>query len=133
MMQGRPVRVEAVDQGFVPAAPPGRVFRVLRDPAGYPSWWPGVRAAGAGRLVMPGVGSVGFSVLRERPDVAVELRLAGRGFEAEVEWYLEPLEEGTMVSCITRIGARRRWPGRRVLAYRSGIRRAMVSLRGSPA
>jgi len=124
--------VRTWDQGFVGAAPE-RVFEVLRDPAGYPAWWPGARRLGDGRLRLPGMPPATVAVDRVRPGVGLFVRLSRAagpgGREGHLEWYLEPFEEGTMVNGITDLGAGRRWPSRRVLRVRSGVRSAMVALK----
>ncbi|HEX9376333.1 MAG TPA: hypothetical protein VGB19_08855 [Actinomycetota bacterium] len=127
---GGPEPVRTWDQGFVGASP-GRVFEVLREPEGYPAWWPGVRRLGDGRLRLPGMRPATVTVDRVRPGVGLFVRLSGGpgGLEGHLEWYLEPFEEGTMVNGITDLGAGRRWPPRRVLRIRSGLRSAMVALK----
>jgi hypothetical protein len=42
---------------------------------------------------------------------------------------MEAFEEGTTVSCIADLRARRPWPPRRVLRMRAGFRSALVVLR----
>jgi hypothetical protein len=109
-----------------------RVFEVLRDPAGYPAWWPGARALGDGQISLPGLPPVRLEPYGVRPGTGVFLRVSGGRGEAlggHLEWYVEAFEEGTTVSCIADLRARRPWPPRRVLRMRAGFRSAMVVLR----
>ena len=126
-----PFPVRSVDHGFVRAGPDG-VLEVLRDPAGYPAWWPGARTLGDGRIALPGLPPVRLEPYGVRPGTGVFLRVSGERGDAlggHLEWYLEEFEEGTTVSCIADLRARRPWPPRRVLRMRAGIRSAMVVLR----
>ncbi len=123
--------VRSLDHGFV-RAEPERVFEVLRDPAGYPAWWPGAKALGDGRITLPGLPPVRLEPDGVRPGVGLFLRISGGGGDAlrgHLEWYVEAFEEGTTVTCIADLQARRRWPPRRVLRMRAGFRSAMVVLR----
>ena len=129
---GGSVPVRALDHGFV-RAKPGRVFEVLRDPAGYPAWWPGARALADGRVRLPGFPPVRLEAFGVRPGTGVNLRVSdGRraALGGHLEWYLEAFEEGTVVSCIADLEARRPWSPRRVLRMRAGVRSAMVALKG---
>ena len=108
------------------AAPIG-VFEVLRDPSGYPTWWPGARG-GDGTLVLPGLGGVRVAAEGIRVGVGLTVRLDGDRAEGHLEWYLEPFREGTVVNSITNLWARRRWSPRRSLRLRASIRDAMVAL-----
>jgi len=128
---GRTVPVRSLDHGFVRATPE-RVFEVLRDPAGYPAWWPGARALGDGRIAFPGLPPVRLEPEGVRPGTGLILRVSGARGDAlggHLEWYVEAFEEGTMVSCIADLRARRRWSSRRVLRMRAGFRSALVVLR----
>ena len=130
---GGPEPVSTVDQGFV-AASPGRVFEVLRDPAGYPAWWPGVWSAG-GRLRLPGLPPAAVATDGIRPGVGLFVRLdgrtrSGRRVAGHVEWYLEEFKEGTVVSGIANLDTGRPWSRRRVLRFRAGMRDGLVALRG---
>jgi len=127
--QGEPNRWAAVDMGFV-AAPRARIYDVLVAPQEYPRWWPGARAGTDGVVRMPGLGAVRVRTDRERPGVGVFVQLEGSGFRGDLEWYLEPFKEGTVVYGITNVESVRRWRERRILAVRSGIRSAMVALQG---
>jgi len=122
------VRVASVDTGFVAAAP-GRVFEVIADPAGYPTWWPGARAEGPSGLRLQAMGPVGFHVEGIRPGVELTVRLEGRGLGGRLQWYLEPFEEGTVVYGIVDLETERRWRHRRKLGVRTAVRRAMVALK----
>ena len=128
----RPVPVRLLDHGFV-AAKPERVFEVIRDPAGYASWWPGTRSLGDGRLRIPGLPAAALSADAVRPGTGLLVRISDprpRGVDGHLEWYLESFQEGTMVSCITDLRARRPWRPRRVLRLRGGVRSAMVAMKG---
>lgn len=113
------------DQGFVPTTP-DRVFRLLLAPAEWERWWPTARARG---------GSValgrGFFVVTEPHDVrpGVGLRLRVPRPEGELEWFLEPWEEGTIVNVFLDVHVGESARGRRrLLRLRAGIRRALVAL-----
>ena len=129
---GGSVPVRSLDHGFVRVTP-GRVFEVLRDPAGYPAWWPGARALGDGRLALPGIPPAWAQADGVRPGTGVFVRFRnGRGDAScgHLEWYLEAFEEGTVVSCIADLRVARAWRERRVLRMRAGFRSALVSLKG---
>ena len=130
---GGSVPVRSLDHGFV-RAKPERVFEVLRDPAGYPAWWPGARALGDGRLALPGIPPSRVTAHGVRPGTGLFVRFRDGLDDASggghLEWYLEAFEEGTVVSCIADLRAPRPWRPRRVLRMRSGIRSAMVALKG---
>ena len=128
----RSASVRALDHGFV-AAKREVVFEVLSDPAGYACWWPGTRSLGDGRLRIPGLRAVSVSADAIRPGTGLMVRVSDprpRGVDGHLEWYLESFREGTVVSCITDLRARRPWRSRRVLRVRSGVRAAMVALKG---
>jgi len=127
----RPFPVRSVDHGFVRTGP-GGVFEVLRDPVAYPAWWPAARALGDGRIALPGLPPVRLEPHRVRPGIGLLLRISGGRGDAlggHLEWHLEAYEEGTTVTCIADLRARRPWPPRRVLRMRAGFRSAMVALR----
>lgn len=123
----------AWDQGFV-AAPPGRVYPELADPARYPRWWPGVRAEradpGAVGLWIGGMGSVEVRAERHRPSTGLFLRLRGSS-AGTMEWFLEEFQDGTIVNSLLDVDL----PGgaaqaeRRLRRVRVAIRRAMVALK----
>jgi hypothetical protein len=120
------MRVAVVDQGFVPASPE-RAFEMLRLPDAYPGWWPGVRA-GRGGIDLPVLGEVSVSVERVRTGVGLLVGVTGRRASGHLEWYLEPFEEGTLVSCITDLEVRRAWSPRRVRRWRASVRSGLVAL-----
>ncbi|HEX9312656.1 MAG TPA: SRPBCC family protein [Actinomycetota bacterium] len=128
----RRATIRALDHGFV-AAKREMVFEVLRDPEGYAGWWPGARSLGDGRLRVPGLPAVVVSTERVRLGTGLVVRVSDRrpgGINGHLEWYLENFEEGTVVSCIADLRAPRPWRPRRVLRLRSGVRSAMVALKG---
>ena len=122
------MRVAAIDQGFVLAAP-GRVFELVCDPAGYPSWWPRVRTDGEGRLRFPELGSVAAAVDVVREGIELMVPVEGRRVRGHLQWYLEAFEEGTIVYGITDVQTTKRWSARRVLRHRTSMRRALVALK----
>lgn len=119
--------VAAHDQGYV-TAPPGAVYRLLRDPEAYPRWWPGAR--GSGGLDLGPVRGLGVRAGHLREDLGLVLELSGPA-TGTLEWHLEPFEDGTIVNAILNldlpVGARR--AERRLLGARAGIRRGMVGLK----
>jgi len=125
------VPVRSLDHGFVRATPE-RVFEVLREPAGYPAWWPGARALVDGRIALPGMPPVRLEPEVLRPGTGLRLGIAGGRGDAlagHLEWYVEAFEEGAVVSCIADLRSRRPWSRRRVLRMRAGFRSALVVLR----
>lgn len=130
-LHGGTVPVRSLDHGFVRAAPE-RVFEVLRDPAGYPAWWPEARALGDGRISLPGLPPVRLEPEGVRPGTGLRLRVSdarGDTLGGHLEWYMEAFVEGSVLSCIADLRARRPWSSRRVLRMRSGFRAALVELR----
>jgi uncharacterized protein YndB with AHSA1/START domain len=124
--------VEAVDQGFV-ATPPGPVFRVLTDVPSYPSWWPGTEVRsleGRFRVRLPGGPMVPAVTGGHREGVGLTIRL-DPPYSGTLEWYLEPFEEGTVVSSILHLdlpgGPRRSARGLRRL--RAGVHGGLLALR----
>ena len=129
--EGRTAPVRSLDHGFVRATPE-RVFEVLRDPAGYPAWWPGAKALGHGRMSLPGMPPVRLEPEGVRPGTGLRLRVSGARGDAlggHLEWFVEAFEEGSVVSCIADLRPRRPWSARRVLRMRAGFRSALVELR----
>jgi hypothetical protein len=127
-MAGTPVRVASVDKGFV-AASPGRVFEVLAGTEAYGNWWPGATGGSGLWLELPGIGKVRYQPDGVAPGVELTLRLEGRRLRGRLQWYLEPFKEGTVVYGIVDLETERGFRGRRRLAVRAGIRRAMVALK----
>ncbi|HEY7280030.1 MAG TPA: hypothetical protein VID47_00445 [Actinomycetota bacterium] len=108
---------------------------MLRDPAGYPAWWPGARSLGDGRIALPGMPPARLEPDGVRPGTGLFVRVSGGRGDAlggHLEWYVEAFEEGTDVTCIADLRTRRAWPPRRVLRMRAGFRSAMVVLREMP-
>ena len=126
------MRVAAIDQGFVLAAP-GRVFELVRDPAGYPSWWPRVRADGDDHLRFPELGSVAMTVDVVREGIELVLPVEGRRVRGHLQWYLEAFGEGTIVYGITDVQTTRRWSARRVLRHRASMRPSPGASWGAPS
>ena len=122
------MRVAAIDQGFVLAAP-DRVYELVRDPAAYPAWWPGVRADGEGRLRFPELGPVAVAVRVVRDGVELFVDVDGPRAQGHLQWYLEPFREGTIVYGITDVKTTRRWRPRRVLRHRASMRRALLTMK----
>jgi uncharacterized protein YndB with AHSA1/START domain len=121
--------LHAHDQGFV-SAPPERVYEVLADLGAYPRWWPGASAAdGEVRVRLRGRPSPA-SAERPRPGLGLYLRL-GPPTPGTLEWYLEPFEEGTVVSCLLDLelpgGSRKARSSLR--KARSEVRRGLVGLK----
>jgi uncharacterized protein YndB with AHSA1/START domain len=118
-------RLRSHDQGFV-GVPPDGVFRVLADPATYPTWWPGARANGSGVSLPIRRGTRRFSVDRQREGIGLYLVSEG----GSLEWYLEPFDDGTIVNVFLDFeGAGR--SARRLLRMRGAIRAALVGLKGT--
>jgi hypothetical protein len=123
---------QAWDQGVV-WAEPSHVYRALSDPAGYGAWWPGARASlddGRVTLRIPGLPGLRVVTERLREGVGLFLRLEG-DLSGNMEWYLEPFEEGTIVSCLVELeipGGPRR-SGRALRRLRAAVRRGMVGLK----
>ena len=116
------VGLRSHDQGFV-GAPPGDVYRLLADPASYPGWWPRARLEGAS-LVLP-LGSAG-AVAPERHRDDIGLHLVGPG--AQLEWYLEPFDDGSIVNAFLEVPGSGRRAARRLLRMRGAIRTGLVGL-----
>lgn len=123
---------QAWDQGVV-WADPSLVYRALSDPAGYAAWWPGARTfLDDGRVTLRLEGVPGLRVAPERPRDGVGLFLRVDGdYSGTIEWYLEPFEEGTIVSCLVELDI----PGgpgrsqRRLRGLRAAVRRGLVGLK----
>jgi hypothetical protein len=124
-------RVSVVDQGYVPISP-ASAYAYLEDLESYGSWWPGTRMVQGDdgvALGLEGFDPVRVRTERHRPGVGVVLRFGGPAYAGSLEWYLEPFREGTIVNAIVEVEPRRRWRRRRVMRYRTGIRRGLVGLR----
>ena len=122
------MRLRSQDQGFV-QVPPDQVYEALRDLAGYQRWWPGVGTWSGGRLSLRLDGRPWEAAPdRERPGVGMFLNL--RSPADTLEWYLEPFEEGTVVSCFLELdlpgGSRR--AGRHLRRIRAAVRSGLVGL-----
>jgi hypothetical protein len=124
--------LSSVDQGFI-AAPPAAVYGVLADVPSYPVWWPGAEVRSRGedlRLRLPGGSLVPALAEGHREGVGLTLRLDPPS-SGTLEWYLEPFEEGTVVSSILHLDlpGGPRGSARRLRRLRVGIHRGMVALR----
>lgn len=122
------MRTRAHDQGFV-AAPPGAVYRSVADTGSYGSWWgeAGAGADGKLRLRLEPRRVTEASAERHRDGIGLFLRL-GAPYEGTLEWYLEPLEDGTMVNVFLDVNLSRN-AARRLRRVRASIRRALVGLK----
>jgi hypothetical protein len=116
--------VRTHDRGFV-AASPALVYGRVSDPSTYPSWWPG---ADGGRPSLGPETVAEVSPERHREGTGLFLRLDPVG---ELEWYLEPWEDGTIVNCLLELRSvpRRRWSDRGLGRVRGTIRRALIGLK----
>ncbi|MGH2690880.1 MAG: hypothetical protein ACRDHM_00055 [Actinomycetota bacterium] len=112
------------DQGFVAAAP-GEVYRLIDDPATYPSWWTGSRLQGDD-LSLP-ITKAATRAERQREGIGLHLVFG----EESLEWYLETFEEGTIVNAFLDVRtSRSEWRGaRRLTRMRSALRRGLVGLK----
>jgi hypothetical protein len=124
------MRTRAHDQGFV-SAPPVAVYRSLADTGSYGLWWSDAMRGADGdlRLRLEPRRVADAIPERHREGIGLFLRL-GRPYDGTLEWYLEPLEDGTMVNVlldVTLSGGRR--AERRLRRVRSSIRRALVALK----
>lgn len=117
--------IRSQDQGFVGAAP-AQVYEVLADPASYAAWWPGARS-GTDYVLLPlHRRPHPAKAERHRKDVGVHLVSP----DEDLEWYLEPFDDGTIVNAFLQISA---VPGggtdRRVRRMRGAIRMGLVGLK----
>jgi uncharacterized protein YndB with AHSA1/START domain len=121
--------VHAHDQGFVSASPQ-RVYEVLADLGAYPRWWPGAATAdGKVRVPLWGRHSEA-SAERHRPGTGLYLRLGSPSL-GTLEWYLEPFEAGTVVSCLLdlELAGGPRKLRRSLRKARSEVRKGLVGLK----
>ena len=110
------------DQGFV-AAPPEQVYGVLADPSSYATWWPGAKPLPGG-VQLP-LGRRGGAAVAERLRNGVGLYLVSG--DEEVEWYVEPFDDGTIVNVFLGVkGTQGRRTQRRL---RGSIRAGLVGLK----
>jgi hypothetical protein len=130
------MRVEVWDSGFVRATR-AQVHLLVRDPAGYQAWWPGVRSwredAGAG-LDLPaapwrgGRHRVVLTPARDRPGKGMTFRCGG-ALRGECEWYYTDERTGTVVHYLLRAEVAVPGPARIVRAHRWGVRSALHALK----
>lgn len=113
------------DQGFV-GAPPDQVYEVIAEPSSYPTWWPGAAPAGDGVQLPLRRGARPAVAERHRNQVGLFLVSP----EEELEWYLEPFDEGTIVNVFFQTPSARGRPGeRRLRRMRGSIRAGLVGLK----
>jgi uncharacterized protein YndB with AHSA1/START domain len=122
------MRTRAQDQGFV-GAPPDVVYRAVADTRSYASWWADAGESSDGRVPLRleprRVTKAGAE--QHRQAIGLFLRL-GSPYDGTVEWYLEPLEDGTMVNVFLDVNLGRS-ATRRLRRIRTSIRRALVGLK----
>jgi hypothetical protein len=130
------MRVQVWDSGFVRATR-AQVHLVLRDPAGYGCWWPGVSARADGRGVALDVAGAPWRggghrldvrVARDRPAKGLTLRCEGV-LRGEAEWYYEAGRGGVVVHYLLRAEAPERRGPRIVRAHRWRVRGALLALK----
>ena len=99
---------------------------MLAEPESYPTWWPRVRAVTDGVLLPLG--------RRPRPATAERLRnevgLHLVSPDGDLEWYLEPFDDGTIVNAfldVEDVPGRR--GERRLHRMRGSIRAGLVGLK----
>ena len=113
------------DQGFIGASP-DQVYGVLSEPSSYATWWPGASAAGDGVHLPIGRGARPAVAERHRNQVGLFLVSP----DGELEWYLEPFDDGTIVNVFLETsGARGRSGERRLRRMRGSIRAGLVGLK----
>ena len=113
------------DQGFV-GAPPDQVYEVLAEPASYSTWWPGARRSEDG-VELPLMRGARLAVA-ERHRNQVGLYVVSP--DEELEWYLEPFHDGTIVNVFLQVpDAPGRRGERRLRRMRGSIRAGLVGLK----
>ena len=117
-------RIRSHDQGFV-GAPPAQVYEVLADLHSYPAWWPGTEESAEGIGIPLRRSPARMTADRHRNHVG--LHLVSR--DEDLEWYLEPFDDGAIVNVFLEIDAHSRRAPRRLLAMRGAIRRGLVGLK----
>ena len=114
------------DQGFVPA-PPAQVYEVLSDTRSYGSWWPGAQATHESVTLPLLRGHRAARADRLREDLGLHLVSEAH----DLEWYLEPFDDGTIVNVFLEVSdsPSGRRGERRLLGMRSAVRRGLVGLK----
>ena len=113
------------DQGFV-AAHPERVYETLANPASYAAWWPGARVVPEGVLLPFRRRPRPATADRHRNDVGLHLVSP----DEELEWYLEPFDDGTIVNVFLQLtDAQGRSSHRRLRRMRGAVRTGLVGLK----
>lgn len=100
---------------------------MLADLRAYPTWWPGAKA-GAEDVLLP-LRRAPARATADRHRNQVGLHLVSK--DEDLEWYLEPFDDGTIVNVFLEIDAARagRRSARRLLEIRGAIRRGLVGLK----
>lgn len=127
----RTARRVALDDAAYVRAPIGLAYAVLTDVEAWPSWWPGVAVAPAGRVdrwrVRLGRTGVAEALAGAwRHDAGFRLTLGGDDGDGDLdgtlEWWLEPLTRGVVVHLVLDVavgrGGRRAATDLRTLARR---------------
>lgn len=131
-----------VDDAGYARAPASLVYRRITDVGSWPLWWRGVRVRRLGTspsaggqswlLVLPGGWASRIRVRAEfhgwRHDTGVAFRLSG-DLEGDAEFWLEPLDGGTVVHHLF-VGRTPLRPSRRIHErYRRSVRRGLWGLK----
>jgi len=124
------VQVEVWDSGFVRARR-ADVHPLVRDPATWARWWPGVTAVRSGLVLRPPTASarlagrrqrIAVRVVKDRVDLGVDLAYSGTLTGPAELFYLDT-DDGTVVTYVARVAvADRGW--RRTLAEHRAVVRA---------
>lgn len=130
------MRVAVSDSAFVRARR-ADVHPVLRDVAGYGTWWPGVDSRPAADTVLVTVRPPGLArraqrfavaITKDRPDKGVRMRYAG-DVAGDAEWYYLDEPTGVVVHYLLDAEiADRRWR-RRLTDHRAAVRLALDALK----
>ncbi len=124
------MHAEVWDAGFVRARR-ADVHPLVRDPATWPRWWPGVRAVPGGLVLRPPTllarvadrrQRLAVRVVKDRLDLGVDLAYSGTLTGPAELFYLDT-DDGTVVTYVARVElADRGW--RRTLAEHRAVVRA---------
>jgi hypothetical protein len=128
--------IEAWDSVFVRARR-ADVHPVLRDIAGYGSWWPGLRAQvlpSGVRLhhdppgMLRAAHSIDVQVRKDRTDLGLNMVCTG-ALVGETEWYYLDELDGTTVHHLVRAEIDDRGWRRRLAAHRASVRAGLDELK----